>query len=539
MSFSVTLFWYILRDLLKIFIMTLGVMAGIMSFGGLLKPLMQYGLSGAQVMQMLTYFMPAAQTYALPIAALFATTMVYGRLSADNELTACRAAGFGYGALIMPAFLLGVVLALAALVSLSFIVPHYTLKVEKVAFSSLAEMVQKNIQRQRHIRVSPYTIYADRAEVLPAGTANPGDEVVVLHNPMFFFYENDPQTKIPVPTDFYTARVATVLIRQTDERIEFSAQLEGGATFSRDMRGAALGGVEQASFGPIPIESPIKENTKFMTIRQLQELGRNPLKSRKIRLLHGQITRAQQETAFLEAVSEILRQRREITFGSQSGESYTILLDKNATRARNKYNWIAGHDGGEIRVQSRRNGEVVNTDEAKEVGVRVQSDLANRQMKVELQLKDVLVDTVRRPGVNRATRVPMDEQLIQIADRDPKIYLGVKQGSKEIQELKRRLPGLQNGIVAEIHGRVSFAISCLILVLMGSTMGLLFRTGNFLSAFALSVIPALLCIALIATGQHVAENNAKNLGMGLGVIWSGNVLVMGLFLTLLGVLRRQ
>ena len=56
---SKTLFWYILKDLLKIFLMTSGVLAGIMAFGGLLKPLMQYGLTASQVGKMLAYFMPA------------------------------------------------------------------------------------------------------------------------------------------------------------------------------------------------------------------------------------------------------------------------------------------------------------------------------------------------------------------------------------------------------------------------------------------------------------------------------------------------
>src|SRR5688572_16684324 len=134
---SKTLFWYVLRDLLKIFLLTSGVLAGIMSFGGLLRPMMEYGLSGAQVAQMLTYFMPATQTYSLPIAALFATTLVYGRLAADNELTACRASGISLITMAVPAFVLGLVLAILALVFLSFVVPKFTLKIEKVAFSSL------------------------------------------------------------------------------------------------------------------------------------------------------------------------------------------------------------------------------------------------------------------------------------------------------------------------------------------------------------------------------------------------------------------
>jgi len=47
----------------------------------------------SQVGQVLTWFGPAMTTYSFPIAALFATTVVYGRLSADNELTACKAGG--------------------------------------------------------------------------------------------------------------------------------------------------------------------------------------------------------------------------------------------------------------------------------------------------------------------------------------------------------------------------------------------------------------------------------------------------------------
>ena len=93
---SRTLFWYILKDLLRMFLFASGVLAGIMSFGGLLRPLTEHGLSIGQVIHMLTYFQPPMTAYSLPIAALFATTIVYGRLSADNEIVACRSAGISH-----------------------------------------------------------------------------------------------------------------------------------------------------------------------------------------------------------------------------------------------------------------------------------------------------------------------------------------------------------------------------------------------------------------------------------------------------------
>src|ERR1700712_5937211 len=120
---SKTLFWYLLKDLLRIFLLASGTLAGIMSFGALLRPLTQNGLDAAQIGKILSYFSPAMTTYSFPVAALFATTFVYGRVSADNELTACRASGISHLSMAWPAFLLGLIVALISLVFLSFIVP--------------------------------------------------------------------------------------------------------------------------------------------------------------------------------------------------------------------------------------------------------------------------------------------------------------------------------------------------------------------------------------------------------------------------------
>ena len=82
--------------------------------------------------------------------------------------------------------------------------------------------------------------------------------------------------------------------------------------------------------------------------------------------------------------------------------------------------------------------------------------------------------------------------------------------------------------------------------MVGYGLGVMFRSGNYLTAFAVSVAPALLSIVLIVTGQHICENIpqevSKNfvnpLQMGLIVIWTGNAIVLGLAVVLLVRLRR-
>jgi lipopolysaccharide export LptBFGC system permease protein LptF len=113
-------------------------------------------------------------------------------------------------------------------------------------------------------------------------------------------------------------------------------------------------------------------------------------------------------------------------------------------------------------------------------------------------------------------------------------------GDENRSRLYRKLTFLRNSIESEIHSRASFAVSCLILVMVGCGLGMMFKTGNYLSAFALSVIPALLTICLMITGQHVSENSVANsLSLGLGLIWAGNVIVFAIALALLDYLRRQ
>jgi lipopolysaccharide export LptBFGC system permease protein LptF len=134
----------------------------------------------------------------------------------------------------------------------------------------------------------------------------------------------------------------------------------------------------------------------------------------------------------------------------------------------------------------------------------------------------------------------MPPDLAQMEKNDVRYYLTSKiAGRREQEELKVNFNKLVSSIRSEMHARASFAVSCFILVMVGCALGMISKSGNFLSAFAVSVAPALLCITLIVTGQHVCENTPKSMGMGLTLIWSGNIIVLTLGTILLTKLQRQ
>ena len=74
--------------------------------------------------------------------------------------------------------------------------------------------------------------------------------------------------------------------------------------------------------------------------------------------------------------------------------------------------------------------------------------------------------------------------------------------------------------------------------MVGCALGMLFRTSNFLTAFAVSFIPAMFSVALIVTGQQVCSHARNSAALGLTFIWGGNALVLLLAAGLIAKLQK-
>ena len=81
----------------------------------LLGPLLSGQFSVGTFARLVGLLLPFAISYALPMGILTGVLLTLGRLSADSEITAMRAAGISVGRLSRPVFVLGVCSAIAAL----------------------------------------------------------------------------------------------------------------------------------------------------------------------------------------------------------------------------------------------------------------------------------------------------------------------------------------------------------------------------------------------------------------------------------------
>jgi lipopolysaccharide export system permease protein len=101
----------ILAELVKVFLMSLVALTGMFLLAGLIQEASQKGLSPGQIVMFIPLIIPNTLPFTIPATTLFATCVVYSRMSADNEVLVLRAAGVNIYHLLWPALVLGLLTA--------------------------------------------------------------------------------------------------------------------------------------------------------------------------------------------------------------------------------------------------------------------------------------------------------------------------------------------------------------------------------------------------------------------------------------------
>jgi len=105
---------YVLGELIKVFSVTLTAMTLLLMIVGVIAEAVKQSLGLPQVILLLPYALPDALRFAVPATILFASSSVYGRLAASNEIVALKSMGISPMVAIWPAFILAFLLSLAA-----------------------------------------------------------------------------------------------------------------------------------------------------------------------------------------------------------------------------------------------------------------------------------------------------------------------------------------------------------------------------------------------------------------------------------------
>lgn len=136
-----TLQRYILGELLRVLLVTITSLTLLLVVVGVFQRATEMGLGAMRAMQMLPFIVPSILPYTIPATLLLTICVVYGRLSADYEITAAKAAGINVMSLLTPAFLLGAVLSVFSLVLCDQVIPWAEASMQRIALQAREDIL--------------------------------------------------------------------------------------------------------------------------------------------------------------------------------------------------------------------------------------------------------------------------------------------------------------------------------------------------------------------------------------------------------------
>jgi lipopolysaccharide export LptBFGC system permease protein LptF len=539
----VTLHSYILRELLKTFGLTLAALTALFTMGGGLYNVVRFeGISPTDVIAFIPILIPIVVTLTMPMAALFAATMVYGRLAADNELQACRAAGINIHRLLLSLVLVAVFVAAFSMLVGNFVIPDFMQKIDNFARSNVRDLVAQQLQHKGFIHRGRadeprYTITAEKVQgVADSALRARGFELadglsyLLITNPTFLYVDRNGEL-----VRFTVAQHVLCAFDTRVSPLEVTFHVQDGEDFEVGKRALRIG---QQQFGPMQVPMPTPFRLTTTDLRALWRWRSAPWEVPKM----------------TEGLQRFLADLTRLRFGAycaahlQDGQTLRLTDEYGQEYALTARSAQAGSDGavlGHGRVEVRTPQHALKTVyEADRVDASAAPLLKRMQVRIQLS-KTAAQDVVEydvRAGVKTSPRrkegVTIEQVLLpaevqnEMAVCTPATVVNAAVSLPLDESLASRRAGLiklaqeyVRKIVATINFRLGYTSSVLVTLLMGAALGIIFRGSRALAAFALALVPFFSVLVLIVIGQKLTED-AHTTQIGPLVAWGGLALVL-------------
>lgn len=508
---------YIFREVFKVFVLAAVALTVMLSLGSILQPIQQYGIGPRQVVHLMGYSLPVTLTFVLPMAALFAATLVYGRFASDNELDACRASGISLMTLAYPGLVLAIMVAIANLILSFYVMPDFVKRAEKSLKADARQILFRNLQRKGYYLLPDgrYRIYADLADekknalagvIVVEAKKSQIRRIITSENAVLSFNPHDRANEVGITA------YNTYQMNLGDNSWFFIEKLPLTAEF-----GSLLG-----------------DNIKFKKVDEMKLIRADPTR-------FYPIEKMALETYAQFAMELLAQDIIEKTAGSAAG---TYRMFSNEKLVEFAAGDCSVKDERKIRLSGNvtlneydmATGRLIRRWQCSQAMLYLETDELASSLTMELyspiwQQPDGKKAIANRyairgltlPG-NISDKFDINNLLGTVGSASAAIALkkGPSSHLANMQnELWKKIQKTLNEIDAEIHSRLVFGTGCILIVMIGIGLGIMLKGGHLLSAFGASSVPAAVLIVCIMMGKNITNNPGTRTDLGIVMMWAG------------------
>jgi len=487
------------------------------------------------VLHLMGYFLPVTLTFVLPMAALFACSLVYGRFAGDNELDACRAGGVHMMTVVYPGLALAIVVTIATLLLSFHVTPAFVHRAERSFKDDARQILFRNVQRRGYYALPPderNIIYAD--QVSPAQNTLSGVVLVRLAK------QGANVERV------ITAEAAHIAFNPHEQFNE--VEVTAHNTFQIDSQDESGAGAEWLSL-TFEFGSLLADEIKFKRLDEMKRIRINPIEFHPVARLSRDI--------YAQTIAELLAQDVRATL--DAGRAYRLhsgseIVEFTASRCEpredKRIELLGDIVIDQYEADTRRKTASLTAAKAylhlegDELWPTLTLDVYNARLNDSafLKMRHFIRSLVLPTSIEKAMAQfkTQDNRLVPGALKRnvPELTKGMTRG---LERRKLQLAIIANDAMLQIksvlHSRLVFGLGCVPMILIGIGLGIVKRGGHLLSAFGISCLPAAMLIICIMSGKQIIEN-VRTQASGTLVMWGGLGALCVFVLTIYGRLFR-
>lgn len=525
----VLLYKYILKDMLRVILLTTAVLVVVIAFGAAIRPIADGQIIGPlRIAKYIGLVIVPMLQFALPFSVGFAATMSFHRMASDNEIVAIAASGISYQRLLMPIFGLGIVLTLVMVMLTQWMIPRFWGYLGATLSHDITELFENRIKSGQPFVMGDMQIYADDIVPQDEPPETGAQSRLILLGVAAAKLDEEGR----VVWDTTASRAVIDIYRRENETIIKIIMTDTVVYESHPIKMMRSIQVEPDA---VVIPNAFRSNIRAMTRGELLELRAEPDRYSKVIKDRTTLAEAMLNHEIWSEVNILLREQGRFLLLDNSTEGRTYEVEADFI----KEGTITSEDGDGVTVLQRDQGLLTLRFISHDVTlIRASGEGAF----FDLQMNGVEVKDLRVEGPsNRRERVPLKRvslegvsavdlgaltavELLQRAE--PLRYDQTETVGSAIIHLEKRLRKTHWEIDARIKKRWSLSLTALLLLMLGSVLAIWLRHAQPLHIYLIAFLPSVLDLMLISGGEQMMRDG--DVQIGAIVIWTGNLLLAGM-----------